>query len=357
VTRYAGFLSLALVLSAGLLRAQDCAKGQQCAVPDVAGVWQTRHIFDISAALPPALVNGFTPLRRVDTDLLARLDHKRRDEPLKAIVASEIAKHRSPHLPALLRIGDDLRLVVGRLRSRGVLVLTPGADPAHVQAAEVWTSLVFYWLGLCGDNVGGDPELPPECARFDIATSDNDNPTEVPQCEGQTVPEVGTLVQHDAQTWQLAIGCRRARLKVGDVVLAVIDDLAEKTTPWHSIEEATDCRAGACVIDCAGLAAALGDLLPRGDDSIEAMCAAVVRKAGRETMRELARAFADAAVLRFSGFATVSGSGKAVALGFPDYELRLIKDPQHRDGSWTGSFFSKALTNAPGAWYATRSPQ
>lgn len=39
--------------------------------------------------------------------------------------------------------------------------------------------VVSFYYPLCGDNVGGDPSVPPPCARFDIATSDTGGPVEV----------------------------------------------------------------------------------------------------------------------------------------------------------------------------------
>jgi hypothetical protein len=65
------------------------------------------------------------------------------------------------------------------------------------------------------------------------------------------------------------------------------------------------------------------------DARLRPVCKAAVRKAGRETMRALSRAWADAAVLEFSGSTS-------------------IFVPR---GLWTGSF-NKTLTQMPGAWHA-----
>lgn len=248
--------------------------------------------------------------------------------------------------------------------------MTKGVDFVNVKGSEVWTSLISYWLPLCGDNIGGDPRLPPECARFDIATSDNDVPGETPQVKTHVGPIAATVrLSPDAQAprWQLVVDQHKVRLKIGKLVLVTMNELIQRATPWHGIEEATDCRSGSCVVDCAGLAASLPDADPVVRARVEAICAAAVRKAGRETMRALSRAWADAAVLHFDGSATISGPAKnedacesktgcAGMLGLAEYDLLLRKDPAHRDGSWTGSFFSKTLTNMPGAWHATREP-
>jgi hypothetical protein len=81
-------------------------------------------------------------------------------------------------------------------------------------------------------------------------------------------------------------------------------------------------------------------------------------------MRALSRAWADAAILEFSGSASIFVSRKNDdacpfqggchgMLGLPEYEILLRKDPARRDGLWTGSFFNKTLTQMPGAWRAT----
>jgi hypothetical protein len=233
--------------------------------------------------------------------------------------------------------------VVSTLRSDGVLRLGRRPDPAAVNGSEVWTNLVFYWLGLCGDNIGGDPELPPECARFDVATSDNDNPSEPPQCKDQSIPPIrvrfaGTLrLSAQPPQWEFVVDDRIAVVPAARLLVRIAGELLQRTTPWHCIDEATDCGSGSCVVDCAGLAKDVAEQAPRLDaDRVEEACVRAVRKAGRDTRRALIGGWADVALLRYSGTATVG-----------DKTL---------DGFWKGTFFSKVLANMPGAWHASRKP-
>lgn len=351
--------------------AQTCTPNQDCAPPDVAGVWHTTHTFDISAAFPSELKNGFEPLRALDQAIAGQLNLPPRRQSLEPILAAHIRQHLSPSLPSIIRLGDDLDSIFGTLRSEGALSLRKGVDSVSVKGSEVWTSLVFYWLGLCGGEIGGDPREPPKCARFDIATSDNDNPTETPQNTGHTIPSIAIAaalrpidLQTETPRWQLVVDRRHVRVKMGKLVLAVIDELIGRTTPWRSIDEAFDCRDGSCVVDCGGLGASVSHLAPGLDARVEAICKATVRKAGRETMRALSRAWADAAVLEFSGSASIfvpaksdggcpAQAGCRRTLGLPEYEMLLRKDPARRDGLWIGSFFNKRATKMPGAWHAT----
>ena len=337
--------------------AQACAPNQSCAPPDIAGVWRTKHTFDISAAFPSELKDGFAPLRSLDRAIVGQLNLPPRKQSLEPMIAAQVRKHLSPSLPSMIRLGDDLDAIFGTLRSEGALSLSKGADPVSVKGSEVWTSLVFYWLGLCGDDIGGDPEVPPECARFDIATSDNDNPTEPTQNEGQTIPAIPIAAalrpivqQNQVAGWQLVVDERQVHVKMGKLVLAVINELIGRTTPWRSFDDAFDCRDGSCVVDCRGLGGSVSHLAPGIDARVEGICTATVRKAGRDTMRALSRAWADAAILEFSGSASISAPG---TFGLPEYEMLLRKDPARRDGLWIGSFFNRTLTKMPGAWYAS----
>ena len=321
--------------------------------PDVAGVWHTKHAFDISRALPPELKGGFAPLRRLDQAIVEQLNLPPRDRWVQPIVATLVRKSVPEWAQTIIRIGDDIGAILATLRSEGAMRLQKGVDTPTVSGSEEWTRLVFYWRGLCGDKIGGDPDLPPDCARFDIATSDNDNPLEPAQPRVRVGPIAAVLRPIDQQGhWQLAVSERRVELKIGTLLLAVIDTLVGKTTPWRSFEDATDCRSPSCIVDCPALGASVESLAPGFGPRTEAACVVAVRRAGRETMRILARGWADAAVLRFEGAATVSDG----MLGVPEFDRMLRKDPAHRDGSWTGSFFSKTLKNMPGAWNATRSP-
>ena len=324
--------------------AQDCVPGQTCGTPpDVTGEWYIRNAFDLSQTLPASLSDPFRALRGIDRAVIGELNLPPKDRWLEAIIQAQVAKRLSPSLPVMLRAGDDAAVIVSTLRSEGRLRIVKGEDSGSVSGSEVWTTLVFYWLGLCGDNIGGDPEEPPECARFDIATSDNDTPTETPQCKGQSVPSIsvdfsGTVgaVNPSQSPWQLVVDPRTAVLPISRVLLSVVGALLERTTPWHCIDEATDCSASTCIVDCVGLADSVAELSPRlRVKKVEEACLSAVRKAGRDAKRSLTHAFADVAVMQYGGAGSIDAG-----------ELR--------DGYWKGSFFSKTIAPMRGSWEGTR---
>ena len=164
---------------------------------------------------------------------------------------------------------------------------------------------------------------------------------------------------------------------MGKVLLVLVDTLISLVTPYHCIDEITDCTPGPgnCpLIDCYGLGqdveGATGGLVP--GSTIEAICDGVVTAAGQAITQLLANAWPITAdVLDFNGHASVSGttdvsncdsgggSSCAAQLGNANYDKDLgtscFQPPKEtRDGYWTGDFFFKVLHKLPGAWEATR---
>jgi hypothetical protein len=343
--------------------------------PDVTGVWHIRHSFDLTGALPSETEDVFNPLRMVNQSIVDELELPPKLQWLEPIISAYLEQHPSPWMPTILRIGQDLGVVLNTLRSEGVLQLTKRTDLIHVNGSEVWTSLVFYWLGLCGDNIGGDPRLPPECARFDVFTSDDDVPEEPSQCDGRSIPavtvkvkpitaEVRQTTSPSGPAWQLAVDPRQVKLDMSDVTLAVVNQLLKKTTPWECIEELSDCKGNDCAVDCSGLGAYVDSVAPGVGPGVKDTCERAVKRAGNDVAHAVDHLTFDTNVLDFNGAATIhqhnanitcsTGVDCADKLGLDDFDARLIKDPAHRDGEWTGSFFSRSIKTMPGAWQGTR---
>lgn len=371
-----------------------CAAGSHCepgpvcgggtctgdgALPDVTGVWLTRHTFDIRQALPGALAGIFIGFRMLDQVLLGKLTIAGLPGWLQDVLGAFVSRLLQQYLPGWLQlfiqIGDDLSTVLSTIRAEGSMRLAKGPDLAHVRGTEAWTSLVFYWLPLCGGEIGGDPSVPPDCARIDLYTWDAEVPDESFQCRGETLPTVTALVAPFTATvggkpgaYSLTVDRRTVKVKMGQVVLLLVNRLIGFATggEYQCLEEATDCEGGGCLADCGGLGRDVEDLtrgfLPA--DATKALCEVVVTHTGQLATDALAKAWPiRAELLDFSGRASVTagdagtcetGQSCAVRLGRDDYEKLLRTDPAARDGAWSGSFFLDGVPEMPGAWEATR---
>ena len=375
---------------------QHCVAGATCGTgscqdnppptPDVSGVWTTRHIFSIRDALPGAVRTIFDALRYLDQALLGKLAITGIgwiDALINKILGPILSNYIPAWVQTLIHLGDDLGVILSNLRSEGSMRITNGADIAHIKGTEVWTSLVFYWLPLCGDNIGGDVDVPPACARIDLATTDSSNPSDNGQCKGQSLPSItvqalpftGT-VTGAASPYVLNIDQRRVSLKMGKVLLVLVDSIIALTTPYRCIDEATDCQKGQpCIIDCpqlgADIARVTNGIIDAGTG--EQICDTVVTTLGQTITGLLANAWpVDADVLDFKGHAKIhavinpdsspcANPSSTVAcadkLGNDTFERDLNKNPGARDGWWEGDFFFKLIGHLPGAFEAQRPAQ
>ncbi len=361
--------------------------------PDVTGTWLTKHDYNIKEALPAALQDVFYAIRGLDQALLGKLTIPGLPSWLQAIINSFISKLLQNYLPAWLQtvihISDDIVTVLSNLRSEGSMHLVVNPDIAHVKGTEVWTGLVFYWLPLCNGQIGGDPGVPPECARIDIATTDSQNPGEVGQCKGQSLPTITVQVRPftatvaptapSATTYVISVDQRQVNVQMGRVLLVLVDLIISSVTPYHCIDEITDCQAGpgGCpLVDCYGLSqslagpgAFLGGFIDPG--TLEGLCDGVVTTAGQAVTQLLATVWSPTAnILDFGGHASISGtaattsvceagtSSCAAQLGNANWDKDLNSSNSgtvsRRDGNWSGDFFFKVVGKLPGSWQATR---
>lgn len=379
---------------------EHCVPGSTCGtgtcqsdttVPDITGTWITKHTYSIKDALPTAVQDIFYAIRVIDQALLGKLTITGIpwiDKIINAIVSKLLQQYLPDWLQQVIHISDDIVTILSDLRSEGSMRLVKNPDLTHIKGTEVWTSLVFYWLPLCNGNIGGDPCVPPDCARMDLATTDSENPGETGQCKGQSLPTIsiqakpftGTVVgmgAGGAAPYQLNVDERTVNVEMGKVLLVLVDTLISLVTPYHCIDEITDCTPGPgnCpLIDCYGLGqdveSATGGLVP--GSTIEAICDGVVTAAGQAVTQLLATAWPITAdVLDFNGHAGISGATDvsncdsgggatcAAQLGNDNYDKDLggqcfASPKETRDGYWTGDFFFKVLHKLPGAWEATR---
>jgi hypothetical protein len=357
--------------------------------PDVSGVWLTKHAYSIREALPGTLQKIFEAIRIIDQALLGKLTipglPQFLQDWLNKLVSAILQQYLPDWLQQVIHIADDVVTVLSDLRSEGSMRLTRNLDLAHVKGTEVWTSLVFYWLPLCNGNIGGDPGVPPDCARIDLATTDSQNPGEVGQCKGQSLPSITVQARpftasvvakgaNNTAPFVLNVDPRQVSIKMGKVILVLIDLIISYVTPYHCIDEITDCHAGPgnCpLIDCYGLGQDADNLISGIGGTVEAICDGVVTVAGQTVTQALAGAWPlNAELLAFGGHAAVSGAADVSAcdagsagncagqLGNDSYDKDLHSGNgttrANRDGAWDGDFFFKLVHKLPGSWEARR---
>jgi hypothetical protein len=368
-----------------------CVAGSTCgggscvadgSVPDVTGTWSTKHDFDIAQAMPTTVRDIFEGIRLLDQALLGELTIPGLPGGLQDIINTFVSSLLQQYVPdwvqQIVHISDDLVTILSNLRGEGSMHIAQNGDLAHVKGTEVWTSLVFYWLPLCGGNIQGDPGRPPDCARLDIATTDSLDPGQG-ECKGQALPSIAvqvspftaTVVGSGSGPYTLQVDDRNVKLKMGKVILVLVDYLIAIVSggQYNCIDEATDCANGnTCMVDCPGLSqdisAALGGFI--SESTLEGLCDSAVTAAGQLATTALASAWNPTVdTLDFKGHATVSGnvdvsscdpgsSGNCAAqLGNDDWDVNLNDGPvDQRDGNWGGTFFF--VNNLPGAWEAKR---
>jgi hypothetical protein len=338
-------------------------------VPDLSGVWVTRHDFNLRQTLPIGVREVLQAVRLMDQTLLGKLTIPGLPRWLQEILNVFVSRLLQQYLPEwtqqAVHLSDDLFTVLSHLRSEGTMRLARNGDAAHLRGKEVWRSLVFYWLPLCNGDISGDPGEPPECARIDVVTSDPDATGETAQCKGQVLPAIrvqispftGTVLKQGGGH-VLQVDRRQVTLKMGKVLLILFDQLLTLVTggEYHCIEEATLCtEGGGCLVDCAGLGrdveSATDGIVDSG--TVEQLCAHAVRGTGDLVVHELALAWPlSADTLDFSGSAVISGQAddslcqSGAVPGACAARLGA--------GRWTGDLFFKLLDRQPGTWEAAR---
>ncbi len=346
------------------------------ALPDVTGVWYTKHVFAIRDSLPTGLREAFAGIRALDQLLSGQLGLPRW---LERLIDAVLGQFLPGWFYAVVRLADDLGTLLSFLRAEGRMRLSPGADAAHPKGTEVWSSLVFYWLPLCGEEIAGDPAVPPPCARLDVATTGAGDPSASRRCRKEVLPAVAVRAAPFSATveqvpgsaparHQLEVAQREVEVDVSNAVVSAIDAALSLATPWQCIAEATDCRGGQeCIVDCPGVGRWVNQVTGGviGSGVVENACAGVVGLAGKAAAGLLGSIRFSSSLLVFGGRASIgevgeddstcrSGSRCAGLLGNDGFDADLRFRPAVRDGSWTGAFFADRPGQMPGSWEAKR---
>src|SRR5205814_843224 len=129
----------------------SCAAGMHCepgggcgegacvpdeTVPDVSGIWLTRHDYRIRDALPFTVQEVFKALRLMDQTLLGQLTIPGLPGWLQEILNAFVARLLQQYLPGwvqqLIHLSDDFATILGNLRSEGAMRLTRAGDAVHL---------------------------------------------------------------------------------------------------------------------------------------------------------------------------------------------------------------------------------
>src|SRR6267142_1182823 len=210
-------------------------------VPDLSGLWLTRHDFNLRETVPPGVREIIVAVRLIDQTLLGKLTIPGLPSWLQDILNTFVSRLLQQYLPEwtqqLIHVSDDLFTVLSHLRSEGRMRLTRNGDATRLQGKEVWTSLVFYWLPLCNGDISGDPGEPPECARIDVVTSDADGSDETAQCKGELLPSIRVRVSpitarvvNAGQRHALEVDRRQVSLQMDKVILILFDQILAQIT-------------------------------------------------------------------------------------------------------------------------------
>jgi hypothetical protein len=308
-------------------------------VPDVTGLWFTKHWFNLRDALPSILRSLADPIRRIDQVLLGSSSLP---SWVNAILQPLISQYVPEWVISLVHILDSLLTIMSNLRSEGEMELgAVGGNLALLDGDEAWTSFVFYYLPLCGNNIPSDPT--PDCARMDIFV-DNQLETEI----GLEVYPFTAKVTGSAPSYSLLVDRRKVKIELHKLILLIVNMLVSSFTPYNTLHEALPAMA-----DCESIGLTVEELI---GINIEPLCIAGLTAAGLAIEQRLANVSVGSNLLEFEGPAGIRtyqlDPDVAEWLGKSDYE-------SSRDGKWDACFACgtpASLRHVDGAWHGSREP-
>jgi len=334
----------------GHCRAGACIPDNNGPVIDVTGHWYTKHNFNVHDALPGWIQFSSEAIRVIDQVLLGQLGLP---SWVNAIIRGIVTQYVPPWVQTLVYILDNVFTLFSNLRAEGEMDLTAvGGTNAFLAGNEYWSSFVFYLLSQCGQNIGGNPSMPPPCARVDVYQTDLQAVNLAANVKPFTAKVTG-----GPGAWTLVVDRREVNMKFAGLIKFVLDQVISVTTGYPSLEGPPGHpEQGALynLVDCPGIAASIYNIIPI---DVTLLCQAAVTAAAQAIANQLQQVVVSNDVLSFAGQATArpdpSGPDDyATELGYPDFETR-----SPADGTWNGRFnILLTVKNVPGFWRASRDP-
>jgi hypothetical protein len=309
-------------------------------VPDVTGLWFTKHWFDLHEALPGFLQTIADPIRRIDQVLLGSSSLP---SWVNAILQPLIHQYIPEWVISIVHILDSILTIMSNMRSEGEMELAAvGGNRALLDGQEAWTSFVFYYLPLCGNNIPSDPT--PDCARMDIFV-DNELETQIGL---EVYPFTAKVIGDTAAGYSLLVDRRKVKIELHKLILLLVNMLVSSMTPYDTLHDALPELA-----DCESIGLTVEDLI---GVNIEPLCVAALTAAGLQIEQQLAQIGVTSNLLEFDGPAKIRtyqlDPNTAEWLGKADYE-------SSRDGRWNACFACgtpASLRHVDGAWHGSREP-
>jgi hypothetical protein len=330
-----------------------CTPDQAGPVIDVTGHWYTKHNFNVHDALPGWVQFSSTAIRTIDQVLLGQLNLP---SWVNAIIRGIVTQYIPPWVQQVVYILDNVLTLFSNLRAEGEMDLTAvGGNNALLAGQEYWSSFVFYLLSQCGQNIGGNPSMPPPCARIDVYQTDL-------MAQGVDLaavvdPFTAKVIGSGSGPFTLVVDRRNVHLKLAGLIKYVLDQVISVTTGYPSLEGPPGHpEEGALynLIDCNGVNQFVQSIIPI---DVTALCQAAVTIAAQAIAQQLQSIVVSTDVLSFAGQASARPDPAgdplyATELGYPDFDTR-----SPADGIWNGRFsIGVSLSNVPGAWRASRDP-
>ncbi|MCG3172174.1 MAG: hypothetical protein GMKNLPBB_00320 [Myxococcota bacterium] len=322
---------------------KDCPNGNVCdtgkcvqppppEVPDISGLWNTYHEFDLRNALLgfPKLAG---PLDFVDQVFKNGINLGKIPligGVLSGMINNFINQYIPPWVKKLVSGLNAIANILQAMRVEGEMVLQHENPRTIVTGSEIWKSIVMYWIEQC--PLGRkDPNFP-SCAEVDVVVQDI----------GLQVKEQnkirGVISGHT-----VTFDERKVEWEVKKLIKYVIDMVVQAVAGYNTLEEAI-----VDLIDCDAIEQEINNIAQnfgfKGSIPVKAACEGAKRTIAQQVGQAIAGIGVSWSTLEFAGYATIIDDG---AQPIP-YGVEL------KDGKWNGKIKIISSGKLTGTWKAER---